>query len=167
MQLQNLFSLQIIFTLISHNLYWFKFWHFWMQTARKTEYMRREGSDHVVLHVLRSSWNHLRSYFWLRATGCHNTCSLEKKNQNMERENKDSVWYVLYKRTFPHETWQRQQKLLHWCCDKWLYSQLTFFCFSVLLECSPVCSSPCVYFCHFSLLLSREWHHPILHCVGR
>lgn len=62
---------------------------------------------------------------------------------------------------FSWDIWLHQLELLYCCCDKWLYSQFTFFYFSVLLECSLACSSPHVYFCHFSLLLPQKFPHLI------
>lgn len=50
--------------------------------------MRRKGADNVVLHVLHSLRNRLKSYSWLRAMGYHKMCSLEKKNKNVERKGK-------------------------------------------------------------------------------
>lgn len=88
----------------------------------------------------------------------------KKTNQNKTR----TVCGMYYTReyVFSWDIWRYQQELLYWGCDKWLYSQFTFFCFSVLLECSLACSSPCVYFCHFSLLLSRKFPHLIFYHVG-
>lgn len=124
-----------------------------------------------VLYVQHSLWNHLKHYLWVRSMGCQKMCCVEKMNKGVKKKHPKQTrtvcgMYYTREYVFSWDIWRYQQELLYWCCDKWLYSQFTFFCFLVLLECSLACSSPCVYFCHFSLLLSRKFPHFIFSHVG-
>lgn len=97
-------------------------------------------------------------------------CSLEKKNKNVEGKEKKTRPVFGIHCIREHFLWRRsgasRSSYIGAVISGFLFS-LPFFCFSVLLECSPVCSSPCVYYCHFSLLPSRERRYPTLHHVGR
>lgn len=139
-----------------------------MQTVRMIVHMRRKGADYVVLHVVRSLWNHLKSNFWLRATGVSQDVFPWEKEQERGgkgKENKASVWYPLYKRTFSLETQRRQQELLYWRCDKWLYFQPPF-----LLLLSFIGVLPCLLFTLCLLLpflFVAVWRAPLSHLAPR
>lgn len=117
----------------------------------------------TVLHVLYSLYetlSYINPLYW-ELRGEQKMCCVVKNGracENGKKQNKDSMWHVLYgEYVFSWDIWLHQLEFLYCCCDKWLYSQLTSFCFSVLLDCSLASSSPHVYFCHFSLLLPRNF----------